>query len=381
MIKITIATRFNQYVQGDLWFCWDLPFLLIIDEHLRYKVTAQIADRKQETIMRWLLHHWIRYFGPMETLVFDQEGSVTSEAFSRFCDRFSVSRVFSGTDDHTRTGLVERHIFLTRLCALKIFTQCQQEGLAVSKDEIAQEAGMCQNLMISYENATPAQGLLGYTPRDYYTPETTALDSYTGAIESSPDVGERAVRLRLIAKSMIMQGIIEERIARANRTRVEKQDLKALKESDTVDIYRLPDRKDQSGWRGPADLLKISDGTAIVVWNGLPYIISLRHVRQHIGYSIRTHMTYFHNNSYTEQAFAAFPTTESLWALMDNIDSTTPGTTTTIGKIVDDNGIIQYRPSAEGLQSSAMWKLIIDVAISCFNMVQCDGAVPNSSSS
>ena len=28
MIKITIATRFNQYVQGDIWFCWDLPFLV-----------------------------------------------------------------------------------------------------------------------------------------------------------------------------------------------------------------------------------------------------------------------------------------------------------------------------------------------------------------
>eukprot|EP00959_Pyramimonas_sp_CCMP1952_P310054 6488549-Pyramimonas_sp.AAC.1 len=76
------------------------------------------------------------------------------------------------------------------------------------------------------------------------------------------------------------RAIVEDRIARANRTRAQQHGPQnQLKVGDSVDIYRAPERKDQSGWRGPAELVKISEGTAIVVWNGIPDILRARHVR------------------------------------------------------------------------------------------------------
>ena len=72
-----------------------------------------------------------------------------------------------------------------------------------------------------------------------------------------------------------------------------KIDLSKLKPlQDEVDLYRLPDHKDDPGWRGPCDLLDISfkDNTAIVKHQSMPYIVSLRHIRPHMGRHLRTLM-------------------------------------------------------------------------------------------
>ena len=52
-----------------------------------------------------------------------------------------------------------------------------------------------------------------------------------------------------------------------------------------IDLWRMPDRKDASGWRGPCELLDIShkDNTAIVKHQSIPYIVPLRHIRPHVG--------------------------------------------------------------------------------------------------
>ena len=52
-----------------------------------------------------------------------------------------------------------------------------------------------------------------------------------------------------------------------------------------VDLWRMPDKKDASGWRGPCELLDISrkDNTAIVKHQSIPYIVPLRHIRPHVG--------------------------------------------------------------------------------------------------
>ena len=42
------------------------------------------------------------------------------------------------------------------------------------------------------------------------------------------------------------------------------------------------DKKDDDGWRGPADLLELDklNGTGTVRWQGLPYLVPLRHIRE-----------------------------------------------------------------------------------------------------
>ena len=63
-------------------------------------------------------------------------------------------------------------------------------------------------------------------------------------------------------------------------------DLSELKEKETpIDLYRVPERKDESGWRGPCILLDkdADEGTARVKHQGIPYIVPLRHVRKHVA--------------------------------------------------------------------------------------------------
>ena len=113
-----------------------------------------------------------------------------------------------------------------------------------------------------------------------------SLEAHESSLETLPEARERAIRLLFLAKKNTLKTIVGERIARANRTRGEPRQLPDLLPGGIVDIWRVPERKDQSGWRGPCETLKLAaDGSsAIVEWNGLPYIISMRHIRKHVGF-------------------------------------------------------------------------------------------------
>eukprot|EP00959_Pyramimonas_sp_CCMP1952_P285187 5962890-Pyramimonas_sp.AAC.1 len=120
--------------------------------------------------------------------------------------------------------------------------------------------------------------------KDAYDPEAGTLTATQSAMDLTPDPTEQHLRLRLLAKSNLLQAIIAERIAKANNTRQQAQDAKwieALKPHDQVDIWRTPARKDQDGWRGPAELISLGKDTAaaIVIHQNQPCKIPARHMR------------------------------------------------------------------------------------------------------
>ena len=51
-------------------------------------------------------------------------------------------------------------------------------------------------------------------------------------------------------------------------------------------MWREPDHKNTSGWRGPAELVRLyaHDNKGIVMWRGYPLMIPLRHIRPHHGF-------------------------------------------------------------------------------------------------
>ena len=236
MMKASLAVRFNQFVVGDLFFIFEKVFLMLIDDCLRYRIAAYMPDKRAISFLRALLKSWIRYFGPMEHLVFDQDSAVTSEMCTQACDRFLIKRRLSGVDAHTPTGFVERAIGIIKLTALKSKKDALREGLVIDDATIVEEASMIGNLTLNYGNATPAQALLGYTPRDYYVPDGETIDCHAGALMKTPDEMETAIRFRMLSKSAIIQAIMEERIAKANTTRQQKVAVGELKPGET-DVY------------------------------------------------------------------------------------------------------------------------------------------------
>jgi len=163
-----LAGWFNDRVMIDLFFLFKRIWLILVDEATRYKVAEYLKNREGTTIMRAILHGWLRYFGPMKQLVSDQEGGVRSDETAITCERFSIHRVLKGSDDtgrHTGTGLAERHIQLIKLAALKTERTCVRQGLDVTYEDIVTEVTMGQNSMLEYGGYSPNQCVFGHNPR------------------------------------------------------------------------------------------------------------------------------------------------------------------------------------------------------------------------
>ena len=170
---------------------------------------------------------------------------------------------------------------ITKLCAYKLWQDCLKEGLQVSKAFCVSESAMAANQIMVVDNTghTPCEALLGFSPRHEYTPESDTLDSWQSALDTTPDPMETILRSRMAVKANILKAVVEERIARANNTKVQQHDLREFILNQTpVDIYRVPANKDDVGWRGPCEIVHISsdNSTAIVIHQSQAYILPMQ---------------------------------------------------------------------------------------------------------
>ena len=152
-------------------------------------------------------------------------------------------------------------------------------------EDIGFEAGMGHNLVLSYGGISPCMAALGCHPRGHYEFEDNSVAAIQPAGESSHDIFEGAVRLRLVSLAQAQKAIIEDRFNRVNHTHSYDMNPADFVEHETeIDIWRTPEQKDDSGWRGPAELLEIDyhNVPAIVKHQGMPYLIPLRHIRRHL---------------------------------------------------------------------------------------------------
>lgn len=139
---------------------------------------------------------------------------------------------------------------------------------------------MAHNQTINYGGVTPCMNVFGVLPRGFYNPESPGITSVIGALQTDLTVFERPVRIRQSALAQTAQAIIEDRTARANRTRPHQLKVDELiAGTSEVEFFR-----DQV-WRGPALLLRLdqAEGIAVIQYQGKPYLVSLRHIREHKG--------------------------------------------------------------------------------------------------
>ena len=151
---------------------------------------------------------------------------------------------------------------------------------------------MSQNLLLEYNGGTPQQALTGSYTRPWYSPDSDTLQQITGSIETRPDYIENALRQRLLSKQCIHQSLVDDRCARAIHMRQHKHQPELLVPGMQIDIWRKPNRKDEDGWRGPAELVSVQRraNSAIVQHQGQPLIIPLPMIRKHIFLSFFLHM-------------------------------------------------------------------------------------------
>ena len=92
LTKVSLAAHFGDEVEMDIFYLWSKPFVLLIDVATRYKVAYHTKSRETEELLRGLLHHWIRYFGPMRVLTSDQESGLMSPSAAVEFERLNIER-------------------------------------------------------------------------------------------------------------------------------------------------------------------------------------------------------------------------------------------------------------------------------------------------
>ena len=71
-------------------------------------------------------------------------------------------------------------------------------------------------MLLDYAGGTPQVALTG-SQRGTLVPDRETLDSATGALQTRPDIAETFVRTRNLAKQAILQALLEERMAEAQK--------------------------------------------------------------------------------------------------------------------------------------------------------------------
>eukprot|EP00435_Cladocopium_sp_Y103_P072017 s194_g39.t1 len=124
----------------------------------------------------------------------------------------------------------------------------------------------------------------GILPRGFYEVDSAGVLSATGAIETGVTQFEKAIRIRQTALAQTQQAIVEDRVARATRTRPHQLQLPELV-PNTSEVEFCREVPGDPGWRGPALLLRLDadEGTAIIQYQGKPYLVALRHIRPYRG--------------------------------------------------------------------------------------------------
>ena len=287
--KVNNAGTFNQCVQADLFKLFGSWILLLVDEATRYKVATVVESREAAELQQRLMEHWMRYFGPPASLVMDQEASLMSHDTAAEFERLNIERKPKGTTagaaakQHTGTGLVERHVGLLKLTMMKLKAELDRQGIVYEISEIAMESAMAHNSTLNYGGVTPAMAVFGILPRGFYDDEAAGLLASAGALQTDLTTFEKALRIRQMSLSAVQQAIVEDRTARANRTRAHRLDVSSLVPGTSeVEFYR--EVQGDVGWRGPAKLLMLDadEGVAVIQYQGRPYLVAIRHIRPHV---------------------------------------------------------------------------------------------------
>lgn len=388
-VKVEFIGHFGEVVQWDLFFLWDIIFLMMIDVAIKWKLAQDIPDKTGKSILLAMMIFWFRYFGPPRVLESDQEGGATSGYFTRETERLSITLRFKGSQGHTGTGLAERHIQLTEVAALKTWEDVKKHGLRdIEKKDVVIECAGGQNTLLEYGGSSPNQALLGSNPRGFYEVECQTELGNSGASEATPDVIEQTIRMRHLAKYNILRSVWESRLAKAHRSRPMQQSLGDFKPKETaVDLYRVPERKDESGWRGPCVLLDVDadEGTAVVKSQGLPYIVPLRHIRKHLAYFLRLIFHYkWQSNIYHAQLQSIHHSDsvmkawyedlfQTLIHLMDYVDGCTQHKVFINGKLRNDQGVDIYIPQENEKEPTPLLKIGMRIADQVLKIGPIDG--------
>ena len=107
MASSRLSTRFNEVVQFDLVFIEDKVVGHLIDEATKWSVCDVLDNRETSTVLAFINNHWLRTFGPITTIISDQEGAIYSEEGGIWAEKKGIQLRPKPKGAHA--AIVERH--------------------------------------------------------------------------------------------------------------------------------------------------------------------------------------------------------------------------------------------------------------------------------
>ncbi|CAJ1426200.1 unnamed protein product [Effrenium voratum] len=204
----------NMIAQCDLLFYKDYVLFHMVDMTTRWTAAEVIPDRTADSILAAIHNCWIRFFGPPQTLMSDQEGALATDYAAEQISRRGINLQLVAKEQHC--GVVERHNELLRRQLHLIDTQAQNEGLPIGINTLIGEAIYAKNILFTVGNTTPHEAVFGRTPPLL---QVTAHDA------AAPLAERDAARIRQIAVSSMIQATAQQKLLIANLAKVRRHQI------------------------------------------------------------------------------------------------------------------------------------------------------------
>ena len=283
--SLDVAGQFNDQVECDLIFIERLIICHMVCRCIRWHVGDFVTDKLAPSLLSVIDKSWVRLFGPMRELIVDGESALNTEEALQYFERHGITRVPRAPQQHAR--YIERRGAMLRDQWHRSRSQLQQEGVAVSNDQLLTECILAGNCLIAVGGSTPYNALFGRQP---------------GVLPALPEpAGNDTQRIREVATQQMIEGTASAKTQRALRTATRPSAAERdFKVGDIVEFHRPPANKDTPGWHGPArvcDTTDASRGQIGVKWQGRVLTCRLQDVRHELAMLVYT--TTPHNHTAT----------------------------------------------------------------------------------
>lgn len=108
-VAFPTAEAFNDVVAMDLKVMGSVYILHMIDHATRYSSACVISNKRKETIVRGVMEHWIKIFGPPKHFLTDNGGEFVNDHMIEFAEKFNIVLRTTAAESAWSNGLCERH--------------------------------------------------------------------------------------------------------------------------------------------------------------------------------------------------------------------------------------------------------------------------------
>ena len=260
--SVELVTKPNTQVEVDILYYKTFLALVMVDRSDRWTATSHIENREAATLCEAMDATWLAIHSPFTCLVVDGETEIAGRETTEYLKRKGVTIHPRAPQQHAR--IVERMNALLRHAMHTAEEQLKRENMNVTFKQLLAECTFACNSMITHNGASPYNARVGRQP-------SMLPDLQAPPDDTSVGPGRYVHRIREVSLQKIIESTATARINRASRSQTtaagEQHDYQP---KELVDYHRPTLNKDESGWHGPAKVVKNlpSSGQVTIQWQG-----------------------------------------------------------------------------------------------------------------